>query len=50
MNWVAVLNLAFSYLTWKWAKRDFENGHNTLGWINVFVSAMNAAAFTSTVF
>ena len=50
MNWVALFNLLFCYLTWKWAQRDFENGHNSLGWINIFVSAMNAAAFASAVF
>lgn len=47
MEWLGIINLIFSYMTWKWAQRDFENGHNSLGWINIFVSAMNAAAFAS---
>lgn len=49
-NGVALINLALAIITWKWADRDFQNGNNRLGWINIFFSAMNAAAFASAVF
>ncbi len=41
--WV-VLNIFLAWLMLKWAKRDFEEGHNAMGWINIFFSAWNAAA------
>ena len=49
-NSVALINLALAIITWKWAKADFENGQNKLGWINIVASAVNAAAFASVVF
>lgn len=50
MNAVALINLALAVITWKWAKVDFGNGENKLGWINIVASAVNAAAFASIVF
>jgi len=41
--WV-LINIILVWFCWDWAKRDFENGKNTLGWINIFFSAWNAAA------
>lgn len=47
--WVA-LNILLAWLLWTWAMRDFENGHNKLGWANVVFSAWNAAAAASAIF
>jgi hypothetical protein len=47
--WV-VLNIFFAWLMLKWAKRDFDNGHNTLGWMNIVFSAWNAAAAANAIF
>jgi len=46
--WI-VLNFIFMIVLGFWAKRDFENGYNWLGWLNLFFSAWNAAAFASAV-
>ena len=50
MSWFALINLALSYLSWKWATEAFNNGNKGLGWFNVFASAVNGAAFASIVF
>lgn len=47
--WVA-LNIMLTWLMWEWAKRDFANGHNKLGWTNIAFSAWNAAAAASAIF
>lgn len=47
--WVA-LNIFMAWLMLKWAKRDFEDGHDVLGWFNIFFSALNAASAASTIF
>lgn len=47
--WV-VFNIFFAWLMLKWAKRDFEEGHNKLGWMNIVFSAWNAAAAASAIF
>ena len=39
-----ILNLLFAYLSWKWAMDAFENGFNKLGWMQIFISALNMAA------
>ena len=44
MSFWVVLNIIFARVMLKWAKRDFENGHNGLGWMNIVFSALNAAA------
>jgi hypothetical protein len=48
-GWV-ILNIFLAWLMLKWAKRDFENGNNTLGWVNIFFSAWNAAAAANAIF
>ena len=50
MDFFLVLNVAFTYLSWKWAMDAFDKGFNTLGWIQIFVSALNGAAFASKIF
>lgn len=40
--WI-ILNIFFAWVCLKWARRDFENGHNVMGWINIVLSAWNAA-------
>lgn len=46
--WVA-LNIFFAWLMLKWAKADFENGRNGLGWMNIVFSAWNAAAAANAI-
>lgn len=50
MNWFAVVNFIFVFLSWKWANEAFSRGHNIAGWINIFASALNAAAVASILF
>ncbi len=50
MGAFAVINLVFVFLSWKWSKEAFEAGNNFGGWINLFASALNAAAVASIVF
>jgi hypothetical protein len=38
-----LLNILFAIVLGHWAKRDFERGYNTAGWVNLFFSAWNAA-------
>jgi hypothetical protein len=45
-----VLNVFFAWIMLKWARRDFENGHNGLGWMNIVFSAWNAAAAANAIF
>lgn len=47
--WV-LLNIIFAWVLWTWAKRDFEKGHNGLGWMNIVFSAWNAAAAANRIF
>ena len=49
MSFWVVLNIFFAWITWKWAQRDFENGNTTLGWLNIFFSAWNAAAAANAI-
>jgi hypothetical protein len=49
MSWMIVLNVFFMIACWRWATRDFENGHKGLGWLNIFFSAWNAAAIGSAI-
>jgi len=37
------LNIFFAVVLGLWAKRDFERGFDTLGWMNLIFSAFNAA-------
>jgi hypothetical protein len=46
--WVG-LNIFLSWLFMIWARRDFENGYNGLGWLNIFFSAWNAAAAANAI-
>ena len=46
--WV-VINIIFAWVLWKWAQRDFDNDRPTLGWLNIFFSAWNAAAALSQI-
>jgi hypothetical protein len=50
MNWLAIINLVFVYLSWKWASEAFDNGNNVFGWFQIFASALNAAALASVIF
>lgn len=49
MNWFAVINLVLAIYSWKWSTRSFNEGNNTAGWVNLFASALNAAAFASVI-
>ena len=49
MGLFALINLMLAVLSWKWATDAFNNGHNGLGWFNIFASALNAAAFANLV-
>ena len=40
----AAINIFFSWWAWKAASGAFENKHETLGWIMIFVSAINFAS------
>lgn len=42
-------NIIFMILTWRWAMKDFENGREKLGWVNIVISAWNGAAAASAV-
>lgn len=44
-----ILNIFIAWLMLKWARRDFEAGHNGLGWMNIFFSAWNAAAAANAI-
>lgn len=50
MAWVYLINVVFVYLSWKWATEAFEKGNDTAGWLNIFASAINAAAVASHFF
>ena len=50
MSFWVVLNIFFAWFMLKWAKRDFENGRNGLGWMNLVFSAWNAAAAANVIF
>lgn len=50
MNFFLILNIVIMYLSWKWATEAFDNGQNNLGWIQIFISAMNGAAVASAIF
>ncbi len=43
MIWAAV-NIFFSWWAWNTATGAFENKHNGLGWLMIFVSATNFAS------
>jgi hypothetical protein len=47
--WI-ILNTVVMILCWKWATHDFENGNTTMGWVNIFFSAWNAASIASAIF
>jgi hypothetical protein len=46
--WVA-LNIFLAWLMLKWARQDFEAGHNAMGWANIVFSAWNAAAAANAI-
>ena len=50
MNAWTIVNILVAWLLWTWAQRDFEAGHNKLGWFNIFFSAWNAAAAANAIF
>jgi hypothetical protein len=50
MSFWVIFNIFFAWIMLKWAKRDFENGRNELGWLNIVFSAWNAAAAASAIF
>ena len=43
MMWSAI-NLFFSWWAWQTATGAFENKHDALGWLMIFVSAINFAS------
>lgn len=49
MNWFTLINVFFAIFSWKWATRSFNEGNNTAGWVNLFASALNAAAVASVI-
>lgn len=44
-----ILNIFIAWLMLKWTRRDFEAGHNKMGWFNIFFSAWNAAAAANAI-
>lgn len=44
--WV-MLNIVLSIIFIRMAVNDFKEGNNKLGWLGIFVSAMNAAGALS---
>ena len=38
-----ILNILFAILFWKFAVDAFEEDKETLGWFNIFISALNTA-------
>jgi len=49
MTWGILLNAIFMVLCWSWATDAFKEERNTMGWLNIFVSAWNAASIASAV-
>ena len=45
-----VINIFFMLLSLYWAKESFDRGQSGLGYMNIFISAMNAAAVATHFF
>ena len=45
-----LLNLFFVWFCWEAAKDHFEKDRNVLGWMGIFISALNAAYLASVIF
>ena len=45
-----VINIFFTLLSLYWAKESFDRGQSGLGYMNIFISAMNAAAVLVKIF
>jgi len=43
MDWLYLINLAFVFISFKWAMDSFNIGANFAGWMNLFASALNGA-------
>ena len=50
MDFFFVLNIVFMLLSLYWAKESFDRGQSGLGYMNIFISAMNAAAVLVKIF
>ena len=44
MEFFFIINIFFVFLSLYWAKESFDRGQSGLGYMNIFISAMNAAA------
>lgn len=44
------LNILFAFVYWEWSKEAFNEGRNVIGYMNLFVSAMNGAAVAANIF
>ncbi len=45
-----ILNTIFAFVYWQWSKEAFDEGRNVLGYMNLFISAMNGAAVAANIF
>ena len=50
MEWLYLVNLVFAIVSGFWAMQAFNEGVPIAGWLNVFASAFNVAAFASHFF
>jgi len=44
-----ILNILFAILFWKFAVEAFNEGRETLGWFNIFISALNTAGAAAVI-
>jgi hypothetical protein len=44
------LNIIFAVVYWQWSKEAFDEGRNVIGYMNLFISAMNGAAVAANIF
>ena len=49
MEWLSLINLALAVISFKWAIQSFKAGADSVGWMNIFASALNAACFANLV-
>lgn len=44
------LNAILVFIYWHWSMDAFNGGRNVLGYMNLFISAMNGAAVAANIF
>ena len=45
-----LLNVILVFIYWYWSMDAFDEGRNVLGYMNLFISAMNGAAVAANIF